>query len=211
MKKIFSKILNRFPFIRKIIICFFSICLLRKSKNSKKFYKRKEFNKSKNILPDVTIIIKTFERPRALDSLIKSIYKFYSNINILVADDSRNPVIREDVDYYTMPFNSGLSAGRNLLLDQINTPYFLLLDDDFIFNNETKIEELKKVLQKGFDIVGGNIIGCSYSGIFNIKKNILFYNNKYSGYFNGYPLYDFIPNFFWQRQNLLGILGGTIN
>ena len=53
-----------------------------------------------NMLSDITILIKTFERPEYLDRLIKSIKLYYPNIKIIVADDSRNPIVRNDVEYH---------------------------------------------------------------------------------------------------------------
>ncbi|MCU0639594.1 MAG: glycosyltransferase [Candidatus Krumholzibacteria bacterium] len=103
---------------------------------------------------DVTIIIKTFERPAALRRLLSSVRKYYGNerIRILVADDSREtfdagPDSGFDVTIYKMPFDSGVSAGRNLLLGKVSTKYFLTLDDDFVFGRKTRIENLLRALK----------------------------------------------------------------
>ncbi len=67
--------------------------------------------------------------------LIKSIKKFYPSLHNIVADDSKSPVHRPDVEYHVLPFDSGLSKGRNFLVKKVKTSYFLLLDDDFCFIN----------------------------------------------------------------------------
>ena len=69
-----------------------------------------------------------------------------------LTDQRRHPRLEPDV---------GLSAGRNALLSRVQTPYFLLLDDDFEFTAETKIEKLASVVARGeADLVAGACIWC---------------------------------------------------
>lgn len=51
-------------------------------------------------------------------------YLQHPNLTILVADDGEFPSWTEDDDgpyvkYFRMPYDSGLSAGRNLMLSQV--------------------------------------------------------------------------------------------
>lgn len=59
----------------------------------------------------------------------------------------------------------GWFAGRNLAISQVTTKYVLWVDDDFLFNNKTKIEMLVDVLEKTeLDVVrkGCQVyLGCS--------------------------------------------------
>ena len=100
----------------------------------------------KESLKNVTAIIKTFERPESLDNLIRSIRPFYPDLQIIVADDSLNPQPRSDVRYLPLDHDVGLSAGRNALLASVETPYFLLLDDDLEFTKDTRIERLTAIV-----------------------------------------------------------------
>lgn len=45
-------------------------------------------------------------------------------------------------------YPQGWFAGRNLAISQVTTKYVLWVDDDFLFNNNTKIEVLVDVLEK---------------------------------------------------------------
>ncbi len=72
-------------------------------------------------------------RPGCLDRLIESIHRFYPGVCVLVADDSDKPVQRKDVQVYPLPYDSGLSYGRNYLMDQLKTKYFVMMDDDHVF------------------------------------------------------------------------------
>ncbi|XP_047701985.1 beta-1,4 N-acetylgalactosaminyltransferase 2 [Prionailurus viverrinus] len=110
----------------------------------------------------VTIATKTFLRPHKLMTMLRSVREFYPDLTVIVADDSKEPLkINDDhVEYYTMPFGKGWFAGRNLAISQVTTKYVLWVDDDFLFNDKTKIEVLVDVLEKTeLDVVGGSVLG----------------------------------------------------
>lgn len=106
---------------------------------------------------DVTFLIKTFERPDCLQRLVASIKRRYEMARILVVDDSRKPTFLPGVQTLTLPYDSGISAGRNEGLRHIETPYFVLLDDDYEFMALTKIGLLRQALiRHSLDLVGGS-------------------------------------------------------
>ena len=117
---------------------------------------------------DISLIIKTFERQPALERLLASIRdQGYADYPVLVADDSKTPykdaILRKygDVvdEYIVLPFDAGLSRGRNELLERVKTPYFMLNDDDFVFIEETDIEwAIDKLNQANLDILSGTLI-----------------------------------------------------
>ncbi len=113
---------------------------------------------------DITIIIKTFNRKESLIKLLKSIEKLEMTYPIAIADDSEVPYRDEilqlfpdlQISYYNIPFDSGLSYGRNFLLQKINTELFVLCDDDFYFDKRTDIEKARNLLiSKDVDILSG--------------------------------------------------------
>lgn len=83
----------------------------------------------------VTIGITTYLRPRSLERLLRSLEAFYPGWTIDVEDTGGN-----------------LSAGRNRLVERCQTPYFLLLEDDFEVTGESRIESLASVLQTDSDV-----------------------------------------------------------
>ncbi|XP_054441330.1 beta-1,4 N-acetylgalactosaminyltransferase 2 [Pteronotus mesoamericanus] len=110
----------------------------------------------------VTIATKTFLRPHKLMTMLRSVREYYPDLTVIVADDSKEPLRINDshVEYYIMPFGKGWFAGRNLAISQVTTKYVLWVDDDFVFNNKTKIEMLVDVLEKTeLDVVGGSVLG----------------------------------------------------
>lgn len=116
-------------------------------------------------MEEITIIIKTFLREKRLFCLLESIEKYYKNIKIIIVDDgikNIESIIKEkyklEIRYVKIGYDLGLSYGRNLALSLLETKYFLLCDDDFVFTKETNIMELKNILEENnADIVGGVI------------------------------------------------------
>ena len=112
----------------------------------------------------LTAIIKTFERPRSVRRLVSSIRRRYPELRIIVIDDSREPKPVPDVDFVELPYNSGLSVGRNHALDMTETPYFLLLDDDFVFSHRQDLGALIDYMERNpeVDIRGGRCIDLPF-------------------------------------------------
>ena len=134
---------------------------------------------------DITILIKTNDRYVCLNRLLKSIFKFYPNIKVMIADDGKikykekilKKYAKYDIDYYCLKNDSGLSKGRNFLLNKTKTKHFLLCDDDFVFDKKTNIELcLEKIKEKKLDILGGYI--RNYKIITNFKDKIILFIQK---------------------------------
>lgn len=158
-------------------------------------------------MEEVTILIKTFLRPGILDKCIKSIKKFYPNIKILIADDGKTNEKdkRQDViSHYILPFDTGVSYGRNFLLDKVETKYIFLADDDTIFTEETKIELLLNVLENNDEIDIASIWNKpeKFWGKLEKNKNVLKkIMHQHTEIINGYKVYDFVPNLFLGRTD----------
>ncbi|KAM7372658.1 hypothetical protein PAMP_009810 [Pampus punctatissimus] len=119
-----------------------------------------------DISSHVTITTKTFVRYPQLKVLLSSIRLFYSNIKVIIADDSFKPekITGENIQHYIMPPAQGWFAGRNLAVSQVTTKYFLWVDDDFVFTEKTKIEKLVEVMEAvpELDMVGGAVQGDQF-------------------------------------------------
>lgn len=102
---------------------------------------------------DIAFCITTFERPKQCHVLISSIRKFYPDAKIYVADQSKGSY---DAVRFEMEHDCGLSYSRNFLWRNTDEPYKLLLDDDFIFTHETKIEKFRTLINH-CDIVCGSV------------------------------------------------------
>lgn len=115
-------------------------------------------------LRDVSILIKTLERPKQLINQLYSIRKYKFKGPVIIADDSREPYREEilrlfpelDITYINLPFDTGTAEGRNVMLQHTHTPLFVLCDDDFIFEPRTRIPLMRKMLvENELDLLGG--------------------------------------------------------
>jgi glycosyltransferase involved in cell wall biosynthesis len=105
----------------------------------------------------VTVAVKTFKRPDVARRLVRSARTVFDG-RIVVADDSPTPMSFDDplVDVIAMPFNSGVSVGRNAALDAVDTEFVLVTDDDLVFTAATDVDAARRRLQAcpEIDVVG---------------------------------------------------------
>ncbi|CBY31426.1 unnamed protein product [Oikopleura dioica] len=114
--------------------------------------------KSGSIADTVTICVKTFDRYPCLRNLIKSVKEAYPEVRVIVADDSINyeDLDIKGVDQFRMPRGIGFNNGKNLAISQVTTEYFVWVDDDFFFTENTNLEWMREVLETtDLDLVGG--------------------------------------------------------
>lgn len=108
---------------------------------------------------DLTILIKTFKRKDILfNECLRSIRKYYPDIPVFILNDDNETLTTNlnNTMIINTEFNIGLSEGRNRLIKEVKTKYFLLLDDDSIFTEETKLEKFYDILENtNFAIIGG--------------------------------------------------------
>jgi GT2 family glycosyltransferase len=173
-----------------------------------------------DLIAQTTAIIKTFQRPDCLNRLIRSIRRYYPTMRVLVGDDGYKPSPCRDVEYFRLPIDIGLSAGRNALLDEVRTPYFLLLDDDLEFRSHTKIEKLVRLVhQNEVDIASGGHVQIKrkwfllkkrpqpFHGLFDFRNNELRLVHGDYGQRDGYLLCDIAHNFYVARVDTIRMMG----
>ena len=157
---------------------------------------------------NLTAVIKTFERPKVLKRLVKSLRKMYPNMRVIVVDDSRNPVKMSGVETIIMPYDSGVSAGRSEGLKLVKTPYLMLLDDDFIFNRHTQVLHILEKLERlpEVDIIGGDVIYLPFYRKIDYTQAGLHPTEAVSivppgTHIEGMMVYDKVANFYIARTD----------
>lgn len=115
-------------------------------------------------LTDVSILIKTLERPEQLINQLYSIKRYKFKGPVIITDDSKIPYKEKalslfpdlNITYINLPFDTGTAEGRNEMLKYVSTPFFVLCDDDFIFEPRTRIPVMRKLLlENNLDLLGG--------------------------------------------------------
>jgi hypothetical protein len=119
------------------------------------------------LLKKTEILVKSFQRHAMLLRYIRSVRRFYPDMQIRIADDSfrkkseTNRIVEKicrmpGVSWHSMPYDSGLSAGRNLCVRETPAEFVIVTDDDFIFEECTSLEALLLLLANvDVEFVGG--------------------------------------------------------
>lgn len=114
----------------------------------------------------VTIGIKTYVCDPStvvqVRSLLRSIRVHYPRIRVLLGNDGPmrlgiETFVRDDphTEELTLPSDCGISFGRNYMVNVTTTRYFILLDDDHVFDDTTNLTVLTNGIRKDeFDMVG---------------------------------------------------------
>ena len=176
-----------------------------------------------------TLIIKHMSlfRSKEVNLLIQSVRKFYPTIQVIVGDDTHERKNPDDPPYIVpewatdtsntkllfLPEDCGLSLGRNILVQSVQTPYFVLLDDDFLFTKNTRLEKFLGVLLNNptVAIVGGGLTKptsgfLSYGLDLNVVEHshsAIFTKTKQTFDSNGCRRVDATFNFFMARTSVL--------
>ena len=163
------------------------------------------------LLDQLTLVIKAFERPKSLARLLRSIRRLYPRIAIIVVDDSRDARPLPGVETVLLPFDSGVSAGRNAGLARVRTPYAMVLDDDFLFYRRTDLAAAlrKLVAEPAIDILGGYVITLP-AVQWNDSGSTPSYKPEagpLSGRVGGLERRRKVPNFYLARREPLARLG----
>ncbi|MDM4772323.1 glycosyltransferase family 2 protein [Solimonas sp. SE-A11] len=163
------------------------------------------------LLDQLTLVIKTFERRPLLQQMLSSIRRHYPRIHIVVVDDSCHPEPIDGVEYVTLPFDSGVSAGRNAGLARVRTPYTMILDDDFVFySGSDLLRSLRRIAaEPRIDILGGIVITLPMMEWNDSSRTPIYKSQAIapSGELGGLPLRAKVPNFFIARTARLAQVG----
>ncbi|KZK87650.1 Glycosyl transferase family 2 [Pseudovibrio sp. W64] len=172
---------------------------------------------NRKIEDQVSIIVKTFERPDLIKRCVHSIRALHPRLPVIVADDSQETVRFENDPHTTvlsLPYDSGISWGRNRALEQVVTPYYILIDDDHCFEADSNIDGLIRVLEgTDMDIVAMRMIdyrnGKRYSrgelvfaGTMDIEGGVFRHKvGANRGYHADHPLYDLVLNCYIAKKS----------
>jgi hypothetical protein len=148
-------------------------------------------NKSieKYIEKNVTICFKTIYRKDLLYEHINDIRHILPNINIIVADDSHSKYIIKNkniinkfnnIEYLELPYDSGLSYGRNKAVEKVKTKYTIITDDSRCITDIKQIYDLVYFMEHNnkYDVICGNSLERGvFSGKFTYLFDIINKNN----------------------------------
>lgn len=161
----------------------------------------------------MTALVKTFERPHVLRRLVASMARLYPALHVIAVDDSREPISLPGVETIAMPYDSGISAGRNEGLRHVATPFVLVLDDDFVFYRHTRLGPALALMERHpeIDIMGGRVIDLPFMRSRAVPHGAIFQTDAkpsvaLGSRLGGLLVVDKVPNFYLARADRLRLV-----
>jgi len=172
-------------------------------------------------MPKIIVLITTFLRDNLLYKTLQSIIDNYPNNSIVLIADQGYHSEEKDItidyyksqiplEYYYIPFDSGLGAGRNYLVNkakELNIPYILISADNIQFTQPYNFQPIIEFLES--DINNGIVaFDINYKWMYDLEiNNKRFYLKKanHSIEYKDIKLqqYDLVPNFFLCKTQVL--------
>jgi len=114
---------------------------------------------------NLTAVLITFLRPEYTRKCVKSLYKQYKGINIIVGENGNYDedmhifLNAHNARYIMLPFDSGVCYGRNRLVEEVETDYILVGDDDFFYTKNAGVDKMFNFIQRHdeFSVICGRI------------------------------------------------------
>lgn len=153
-----------------------------------------------NSMHDVVFCIKAYKRPEALSRLHWSIHELYPGVGVMTLPDV-SIVTNHD---------PGIDVGRNQMVSETKRPFLLMLDDDFRFIAETRIEDLLAEMDDPtVGVVAGVVMDCiegtrvqrSSGGTLRIENGYAHLDTRLRGGLNS-KYTDVVPNFCLIRREV---------
>jgi hypothetical protein len=153
----------------------------------------------------IDIIIKSYMRFDVVRDLVASIREHYPHNRIIVGDDSesfdpntKNELEDMDVEIHELHPHTGLSAGRNYMVKQVKSEYFLNSDDDHLILDKMFLDKMLDSAKRHKATINSASVsdgpGNHWFGHFTIEDNVLF-RNFYKTDLKEFQV-RFCPNFF---------------
>ena len=155
----------------------------------------------------LTLVVKTFERPAVLRRMLAGARRVFDG-PIVVADDSHEPFVTDDplVTVLRLPFDTGVGAGRNALIDAVTTEYLWMADDDMVVLPDLDVGRALAHLRRHpeVDLVGGRVVNLPTFRSADYASAALFARVgaprlAEGTIVDGRPVYYKVPNFYLAR------------
>jgi GT2 family glycosyltransferase len=152
-------------------------------------------------LPSLALAFATIERPQVAQRLVRSVRKYFGELPIYVADQSRHVAANAGfydqygVSLLRMPYDVGVTASRNRLAREIREDYFVLCDDDFILGPQTSFVDALHILETHPEIgvVGGKLYDFGWNEEWVRNWELFLEYDKQQKILFSIPIYELAP------------------
>ena len=119
---------------------------------------------------DISVVVTAIATSVRLRSFVESFQRVYPDLPIYVGAQGKlkpsadDIAAKNNVHWFELPFDCGLSKARNFLVGKTQTEFILLCDDDFMFGPNFTLESALSLFEKFADlgVVGGRHITFEY-------------------------------------------------
>jgi GT2 family glycosyltransferase len=151
--------------------------------------------------PSLALAFATIERPQVAERLVRSVRKYFDDLPIYVADQSRQVTAiasfyeQYDVRLLRMPYDAGVTASRNRLAREIPEDYFVLCDDDFIFGPQTRFDDALQILatHPEIGVVGGKLYDYGWNEEWVRNWELFLEYDRQQKILFSIPIYELAP------------------
>jgi GT2 family glycosyltransferase len=151
--------------------------------------------------PSLALAFATIERPQVAQRLVRSVRKYFGDLPIYVADQSRQvAAIASFYEQYgvrllQMPYDVGVTASRNRLAHEIQEDYFVLCDDDFILGGQTRFDDALRILatQPEIGVVGGKLYDFGWNEEWVRNWELFLEYDRQQKILFSIPIYELAP------------------
>ena len=113
-------------------------------------------NSTRYFNQNVTVCITSMLRPHALKQCVQSVRSHYPRVKILIGDSGcsvNTDQYDNKCEVLQLPYHCGVSYTRNQLVQHVQTPYFILLEDDMKVTGDLP-QLLLNLERHNYDILG---------------------------------------------------------
>ena len=168
----------------------------------------------------LTVVIKTFRRKQSLLSCLRAIRRrLGKHVQVVVANDGGDGLTLEDEDggvllpvvVVELPFDVGLSRGRNEGVTVAETDYVLVLDDDVEIESSSSdlVRLISAMDASDVDVIGGEVGNdakeyMTYAGdMRQVGSDLYLTSSSTHGDGSSCPRHDLVPNVLLARRATL--------
>lgn len=85
----------------------------------------------------LTLIVTTIRRPETAKRFLNSVRRYCPAMQIILSEQANEHQLSEfcageGIEHLPLQFDHGISGARNLMVQRVNTDYFVLADDDYL-------------------------------------------------------------------------------
>jgi glycosyltransferase involved in cell wall biosynthesis len=106
----------------------------------------------------LTLIVTTIRRPDTAKRFLESVRHYFPEMPIILSEQADEYQLIEfcaqrAIRHLALEFDSGLSHARNAMLDRVETDYFVLTDDDYLFREKPDFDFCMRFLDAHWEFV----------------------------------------------------------